>query len=81
MNATSLISDWREKFVYVAPGTQPQTPMENDKMKVIVEGLEAGQQLPPHAAAAPVYHFLEGDVWMTVDGERLTVGPGRLGCR
>jgi quercetin dioxygenase-like cupin family protein len=76
MNTTSLISDWREKIVYAAAGPQPQTLMENDQMKVIVAGLEAGQQIPPHAATTAVYHFLEGAGWMTVDGEQLAVGPG-----
>jgi quercetin dioxygenase-like cupin family protein len=76
MNATSLIPDWREKIVYAAEGPQPQTLMENDKMKVIVAGLEAGQQIPSHAATTAVYHFLEGAGWMTVDGEQLAVGPG-----
>jgi len=76
MTATNLVSDWREKIVYTAAGPQPQILMENDQMKVILAGLEAGQQIPPHAEATAVYHFLEGAGWMTVDGERLAVGAG-----
>jgi quercetin dioxygenase-like cupin family protein len=76
MNAISLISDWRDKIVFAAEGPQPQILTENDKLKVILAGLETGQRIPPHPEAAAVYHILEGTGWMIVDGERLAVGPG-----
>ena len=76
MNTTSVVSDWREKIVYNAAGPEPQILMENDKVKVVVAGLEAGQRIPPHAEAIAIFHFLEGDGWMSVDDERVAVGPG-----
>ena len=68
--------DWREKVVYSAEGPQPQILLENEKVKVLIAGLEPGQRIPPHPETLGVYHFLEGTGWMIVDGERLPVEPG-----
>lgn len=73
---TTLYPDWKEKIVYSNDGPQPQILMENEKVKFILAGLEPGQQIPEHAEAQAIYHFLAGSGWMTVDGERMTVGPG-----
>lgn len=50
--------------------------LEDDKIKVILAGLEPGQKIPVHPEAQAVYHFLEGTGWMTVDGERIAVSSG-----
>ena len=76
MTKTTLFPNWREKIVYSAEGPQPQILMANDKVKVIVAGLEPAQKIPEHAENAAMYHFLEGSGWMIVDGERLAVSPG-----
>ncbi len=68
--------DWQEQVVFSPEGPQPQTLIENEKLKVIIAGLEAGQKIPPHPEAWAVYHFLEGGGWMTVDDDRYPVGPG-----
>ena len=73
---TQLFPDWRDKVVYSDEGPQPQILMVDDKVKIIVAGLEPGQKIPEHAEAAAMYHFLDGNGWMLVDGERLAVGPG-----
>ena len=74
--AQMLWPDWREKVVYSAGGPQPQSLVDNEKFKVLVAGLEPGQKIPPHPEGAAMYHFLEGNGWMIVDGERLPVQPG-----
>ena len=76
MIKTILYPHWREKIVYSNEGPQPQILLENEKVKFILAGLEPGQQIPEHAEAQAIYHFLAGDGWMTVDGKRMAVGPG-----
>ena len=74
---TSLVyPNWQEKVVFSPDGPQPQILVENEKLKVIVAGLEIGQKIPPHPEAQAVYHFLDGTGWMTVDDERYPVRPG-----
>jgi quercetin dioxygenase-like cupin family protein len=68
--------DWKEHVVYAADGPRPQVLLENEKIKVVVAGLEAGQQIPEHPEAVGLYHFLEGEGVMVVDGKRLAVRQG-----
>jgi quercetin dioxygenase-like cupin family protein len=75
MQAT-IYPDWRQKVIHSAEGPQPQPLMANEKVKVVIAGLEPGQIIPPHAEATAMYHFLEGSGWMLVDGERLPVTQG-----
>ncbi|MFQ5418728.1 MAG: hypothetical protein ACE5EY_00045 [Anaerolineae bacterium] len=76
MNQPTLYPDWKEKVVYSSEGPQPQVLMVNNKVKIIVAGLEPGQIIPEHAEATAMYHFLEGNGWMLVDGRRMAVGSG-----
>lgn len=76
MPGTTLYPEWREQIVYAPHGPQPRVLLENERVKVILAGLEPGQVIPGHAEATAVYHFLEGTGWMVVDGEKLAVGPG-----
>ena len=71
-----LYTNWREKVIYSAEGPQPQPLMVDEKVKVIVAGLEPGQKIPPHPEAMAVYHFLEGTGWMIVNEERWAVSQG-----
>lgn len=71
-----LYPHWREKVVFSPEGPRPQVLLQTEKVKVVLAGLEAGQKIPPHPERQGVYHFLEGEGWMRVDGERLRVGPG-----
>ncbi|MBK8989918.1 MAG: cupin domain-containing protein [Chloroflexi bacterium] len=76
MTQATLYADWREKVIYAAEGPQPQPLMADEKVKIIVAGLEPGQNIPPHAESAAMYHILEGSGWMLVDGERLPLTQG-----
>ncbi len=71
-----MLFQWQDKVVYSKESPQPCVLIENEKMKVVLVGLEPGQKLPPHPAPVGVYHFLEGKGWMIVDGERYTVSAG-----
>lgn len=76
MTETTLYPNWKDKVIYSNEGPQPQVLMVNEKVKFILAGLEPGQQIPEHAEAQAIYHFLEGNGWMTVDGKRMAVSPG-----
>lgn len=56
----------------------PQTMLENDRVRVIIAGLKPGQRIPVHPEAAAVYHFLEGQGVMTVDGAQFPVQQGSV---
>jgi quercetin dioxygenase-like cupin family protein len=71
-----LYPDWREKVVFAPDSPKPQVLMENDKLKVVIGGLEAGQKIQPHPEGASVFHFLEGSGWMIVGDERFAVKSG-----
>ena len=73
-----LLPDWNDKIVYGAVGPQPSILAEDEKLKLILAGLEPGQRIPSHPEAAAVYHFLEGNGWMTVDDERRAIEPGSI---
>jgi quercetin dioxygenase-like cupin family protein len=68
--------DWQERVSFSAAGPQPYIFAETDKIKVVLVGLEPGQKLPPHPAPQGVYHFLAGNGWMIVDGQRVAVAAG-----
>ncbi len=57
-------------------GPQPQFLLDSQRLTVLIAGLAAGQQIPPHPEALAMYHVLAGSGMMTIDGERLAVGPG-----
>ena len=76
MNQAYFFPNWRDKVVFSAPGPQPQVLYEDDKIKVVVVGLEPGGRIPVHAGGAGVYHFLEGAGQMTVDDNPYAMQPG-----
>lgn len=76
MNTTKHYLDWREHVVYAAGGPQPTICYNDDKVKTLLVGLEPGQRIPEHPESAAVYHFLDGDGCMTVDGQPYEVRPG-----
>lgn len=68
--------NWREKVVYPAEGAQPQVLEENEKFKIVVAGLEAGQKIPLHPESQGVYIFMEGNGEMMVNDEKYLVESG-----
>ena len=76
MTTTMFFPNWKEKVVYPAKGAQPQVLEENNKVKVLVVGLEAGQNIPAHPETQGVYIFLEGNGRMLVNEEPYLVEAG-----
>jgi quercetin dioxygenase-like cupin family protein len=77
MNAT-LTANWQDFVKYGDEGPNPQTVLENERVRVIIAGLKPGQRIPVHPEAAAVYHFLEGQGVMTVDGAQFPVQQGTV---
>jgi quercetin dioxygenase-like cupin family protein len=62
--------------VFDGDGPRPQFLLDSEKLKVIVAGLEPAQQIPAHAEALALYHFLTGEGVMTVNGDAFDVCAG-----
>lgn len=77
MNTTKTAM-WQDFVVYGDERPNPQTMFENERVRVIIAGLKPGQRIPVHPEAAAVYHFLEGQGVMTVDGAQFPVQPGTV---
>ncbi len=71
-----LFPDWRKKVVFSTEGLKPQILIENNRIKVVLAGLEPGQKIPEHPENLGVYYFIEGAGWMVIDGERFEVSQG-----
>ena len=72
-----LYPDWKEKVVYSDTGPQPTILVETEKLRAVVVGLEPGTQIPPHAdKGVAMFHFLQGNGWMSVNEERFAVTAG-----
>jgi quercetin dioxygenase-like cupin family protein len=65
-----------ELAIFDGDGPRPQFLLDSEKLKVIVAGLEPDQQIPAHAEALAVYHFLAGEGIMTVNENAFDVYAG-----
>jgi len=68
--------DIKTQAVFGEHGPQPQFLVDDPHFKVILSGLEPGQQIPVHPEALAVYHFLAGTGTMTVNDERYPITAG-----
>lgn len=68
--------DVRLLAVFDSDGPRPQFLLDSTKLRLILAGLEPGQQLPAHPELLAVYYFLEGEGVMTVNGDEFPVAPG-----
>lgn len=73
---TIFYADTQAQAAFGETGPQPRFLLDSEPFKVLVAGLEAGQQIPIHPESASMYHFLEGAGAMTVDDQVFSVGPG-----
>jgi quercetin dioxygenase-like cupin family protein len=68
--------DTKSMAVFAADGPKPQFLIDTPMFRALVVGLESGGQIPVHPGEAAMYHFLEGEGLMTVDGETFAIKPG-----
>ena len=64
---------WDEIVTYGEDGPGKQVLSQSDTLKYVLVGLGAGQRIPPHPASTTVFHVLEGNGWIIVDGERTPI--------
>lgn len=76
--AKKMIANWKERIVFSEAGPQPQILEEDELFKVILAGLQPGQQIPVHPELGAVYYILQGNGWMTVDEERFPIEAGAI---
>lgn len=76
MSQIKYFPDWQQLVVFGPGGPQPTILVADEKIKIIMAGLEPGQIIPEHPEATAIYYFLTGNGWMTVDGERTPVAAG-----
>jgi quercetin dioxygenase-like cupin family protein len=76
MDPRTFVPDWREVVTYAAPGPQPTLLYDEPDLRVLVAGLEPGGRIPAHPERAAVYHALEGEGTLVLDGERLSFAAG-----
>ena len=58
-------------------GIISRTVFQDDRLKTVLFGFGAGQELSEHTASKPaVMHFLSGEADVTVGTEKLTATPG-----
>jgi len=70
------VEDWRDRVIYSEEGPKPAILFEDANVKVIVGGLMPGARIPEHPEALGMYHFLEGEGSMVVDGSEHAVSAG-----
>lgn len=69
---------WQDVIKFGETGPDPQTLMENERVRVIIAGLKPGQRIPVHPESAAVYHFIEGQGTMFVDDQEYQIQPGTV---
>jgi hypothetical protein len=51
MNETKLYPNWKDMIVYGSEGPEPQILTADEKVRIILAGLEPGQRILDHAEA------------------------------
>lgn len=73
---TTFYPDTKAQAVFGETGPKPQFLVDDTHFKVILGGLEPGQQIPLHPESLAMYHFLTGTGTMTVDEEQYPITAG-----
>jgi mannose-6-phosphate isomerase-like protein (cupin superfamily) len=78
MSETVYLPNWQDQLDYLNGAVKSETIVESGAFKSLLARLDAGAKIPVHPEGLGVYYFLEGTGWITVDGERFSVGPGTI---
>ena len=76
MSEDVIYPDWRELVRYAAPGPEPVLLRNEPELRVLIAGLEPGARIPLHPGPLGVFHFLDGEGLMTIDGAERKVSAG-----
>ena len=73
----TLIADLLREAPPPADGILSRTVYNDDRLKAIVFGFGAGQELSEHTSSLPaVIHLLSGEAALTLGSDPLKAGPG-----
>lgn len=75
MNATTFL-DLAEQVTIPEDGTISRTLYQDDRLKVVLFGFAAGQELSEHTASMPaIMHFIQGEARVTLGNDAIDVRP------
>jgi quercetin dioxygenase-like cupin family protein len=73
----TYFSDLAQEVQPPEKGILSRTLFHDERLKVVVFGFAAGEELSEHTASMPaVLHFLKGEATLVLDGETVEVKPG-----
>ena len=77
MNNYTLVQDLAGSIEPPADGTLSRTLFQDERLKAVLFGFSAGQELSEHTASMPaVMHFLTGEGEVTLGPDRVEVRGG-----
>ncbi len=78
MDEPPYTPDWHAVVTYSSPGSTPYLVVEEPELRVLIAGLEPGGRIPPHAERRAVYHALDGEGFLYLDGTLLPFRAGAI---
>lgn len=73
----TCIADLAREVEIPRNGILTRTLHQDDRLKVVVFGFDAGQELSEHTASTPaVLHFLQGEADLTLGTDSMEARPG-----
>ena len=51
---------------------------QSDPLTVMIIGFEPGQSVPEHPGPAATFYVVDGQGWISIDGERQEIRPGMV---
>jgi quercetin dioxygenase-like cupin family protein len=73
----TLLSDVAHQVETPADGTLSRTLYHDERLKVVLFGFSAGQELSEHTASSPaIMHFLTGESDVTLGSEKVVASAG-----
>ena len=78
MNAIyTILTELADQVEPPADGTLSRTIYHDDRLKVVLFGFSAGQELSEHTAATPaIMHFLKGESTVTLGPDKVAATAG-----
>lgn len=73
----TLFADLAREIEIPRDGTLSRTIYGDERVKVVLFGFDAGQELSEHTAATPaIVQILQGEARLTFGGQEVEAGPG-----
>jgi len=77
MNAYTLVNNLALEIEPPVNGTLSRTIFHDERLKAVLFGFAAGQELSEHTASTPaIMHFLKGEADVVLDQDKVTATAG-----